>query len=178
MTKKGKPMQHQATVNVDNPLALPVHEVRHIRGETVYRPSQVEVTVSQRDHDQLAAMYRRRQIGKSALQAGHLYQTTWETAHGLKGRSPSDLREYVDGGRLPRTGTTDAQMRASDRLETWNAALGYDAAIAVAFLIYKRSVRDIADESRLMMPSKASTIFHGHLIRRILARLAHVMALA
>jgi len=165
------------TVKVDNPLAMPVHEARHRRGETIYRPAQVEVAISQRDRDQIGAMYRRRQIGKALLQAGRLYQTTYETAHGLRGRSPSDLREHVDGGGLPMTGTTDAQMKASDDLDEWNARLGDDRAVAEAFLIHKRSIREIADASTLMMPGKASTTFHGHLVRRVLARLAKAMGL-
>jgi hypothetical protein len=167
-----------STVAVDNPFAMPVHETRHRRGETIYRMPQVEVAISQRDRDQLGAMYRRRQIGKASLNAGRLYQTTYETAHGLRGRSPGDLREFVDGGRLPSTGTTDAQMRASDRLVFWDAHLGTDAELIVAFLIHKCSTREIADSSTTMMPGKASTTFHGWLIRRILARLAKAMGLA
>lgn len=165
-------------VKVDNPLAMPVHEARHHRGETVYRLPQVDVAISQRDRDQLGAMFRRRQIGKALLVAGRLYQTTFELAHGLRGRSSGDLREHVDGGRLPSTGTTDAQMKASDQLAAWNARLGDDKALAEAFLIHKRSIREIADASRLMMPGKASTTFHGHLMRRVLARLSKAMGLA
>jgi hypothetical protein len=176
--RKGAKMQ-AATVMVDNPLAMPVHEVRHRRGETVYRMPQVAVAMGQRDHDQLDAMYRRRQIGRALLMAGHLYQTTWETAHGLTGRSSSDLREHVDGGGLPIAGTTDERMRASDRLDGWNRRLGEeDTAIAKAYLIDKLTARQIADRSRRMMPGKAATTYYGHRVRSILWRLAEMMGYA
>lgn len=161
----------QATMLVENPLRERLPQMRERGGEIVHIPDRIRVERSLRD-DPLGQMHSRKQIGEAQYHAGRRFQETWEAA-GKSLRSSGDIREHVDGGQIASDGITDKRMKAGKILAEWRSALGRDAyAFLEAVLIDKRTIRDIADTSRLMMPGKASTTFHGHLFKRHLSLLA------
>lgn len=174
---KGKQMQHAtATIKVTDPMAFLVPDVQHNAGVTTYREPRISARVALRD-DPLGQMYARKQIGASLYRAGRTYQAAREAMGIGSGRSPSDLREHVDGGQIATDGITDAKVAAAKRIAAWRLLLGEDGyRLVEAVLIDKRSIRQVADASR-MMSGKAATTFYGHLFRRQLSALAKAMGL-
>lgn len=164
-------MQATATMLVENPLRERLPQMHERGGEIVHIPDRIRVERSLRD-DPLGQMHSRRQIGEAQYHAGRKFQETWEAA-GKSLRSSGDIREHVDGGQIASDGITDRRMKAAKLLALWRAELGPDVyATLVALLIVKMNTRQIADGSKHMMPGKASTTFHGHLVRRYLSLLA------
>lgn len=159
------------TMMVPNPLRERVPQLRVIERELTYVEDKVRTERALRD-DPLGQMHQRRQIGESQYAAGRRFQATWEAA-GTPLRSSGDIREHVDGGRGASDGITDARMAAGKELASWRSAIGDDGyKFLQAVLIDKRSIREVADASRLMMPGPKSTVFHGQLFRRLLSLLA------
>ena len=171
-------MQSAALAIVPNPEFVPrpaYENVRHFQGVTTFKP-QPEATVKRErsQSDVLGLMYDRRQIGDILEKTGREFQKVHEAA-GDKMRSSGDLREWVDGGRPPRDGVTDNQVRAMKLIIGWQRMLGVDGyQLLVSVLIDNHSIRYVADHGPAM-PSKAATTFTGHLFRSHLTRLAKAM---
>lgn len=165
------------TTMVPNPYRHHLPDLRVIEGELTYIEPKERVARALRD-DPLGQMHQRRQIGESQYAAGRRFQATWEAA-GTPLRSSGDIREHVDGGRGASDGITDARMAAGKELASWRREIGEDGyKFLQAVLIDKRSIREVADASRMMMPGPKSTVFHGQLFRRILSLLAKATGLA
>ena len=157
-----------ATVKVHDPSAFRVPDAPHVRGVTTYSKPMVRRTVNLRD-DPLGLMHARKQIGPALYRAGREYQAIREAMGIGTGRSPSDLREHVDGGQIATDGITDERLAAAKKIAALRSRLGDDGyRLLEAILIDKRTVREIADASS-MMSGKAATTFYGHLFRRQLA---------
>jgi hypothetical protein len=154
------------------------YAVQHSKGVTSFAEPLVAVTRSIRG-DLLALMLARRQIGPAQYEAGRKYQATREAQGIGRGRSPSDLREYVDGGPGPQDGLTDARKAATDDLARYRALLGPDGyEIVEAVLIDGYSLREVADRGTRLMPGKEATKAVGFLFRRCLSILARDMGFA
>lgn len=165
------------TITVENPDARRKPFAVHMKGETTYRePREARVTLPRvlRD-DPIGQMHSRRQITDAQYLVAREYQATREAMGIGTGRSPSDLREWVDGGQIASDGITDRQMRAAKLLAAWRVRLG-DAGYRLieAVLIDKRTIRQIADASP-MMSGKAATTFYGHMLRHQLDVLGKAM---
>jgi hypothetical protein len=168
-----QPATNLATTMVPNPHRELVPRLRVIDRELTYVEDRIRTERALRD-DPLGQMHHRRQIGEAQYQAGRKFQATWEAA-GTPLRSPGNIIEHVDGGRGASDGITDKRVAAGKDLARWRSLLGHDYALVEAVLIDKRSIRELADASRLMMPGPKSTVFHGHLFRRQLTALAKAM---
>ena len=165
-----------AIATVPNPHAMRKPFASHARGVTTYtEPKEARLKVVRSQSDVLGLMYDRRQIGDILEKTGREFQRIHEAA-GDHMRSSGDLREWVDGGRPPRDGVTDNQVKAMKLIIAWKRLLGeggYDLLHAV--LINNFSIRYYADHTLDMMPGKAATTFYGHSFRAHLTRLAKAM---
>lgn len=154
-----------------------IASTRHFRGVTSFREPLVKATATLRN-DPLGQMYSRRQIGRAQYEAGRKYQATREAMGIGTGRSPSDIREWVDGGQIASDGITDERLRAAKDIAKWRALLGTEGyKLIEAVLIDKATIRQYADASP-MMSGKAATTYYGHAFRIALTTLAKAMGLA
>lgn len=171
-------VQTVATIMVPNPSVVrraASEDVTHFQGVTTFKPPPEEkVKVQRAQSDVVGLMYDRRQISEARYAAARRFQETWEKA-GAPFRSPGDIREFVDGGRGPTDGITDARQKAMRALMGYKALLGQEGlGIVVSVLIDKRTIRDVADRG-FMMPGKAATTYYGHLFQNQLSLLAKAM---
>ena len=155
-----------ATGYVINPYRVKVPELRVIRGELAYHEDRIPVAISYRD-DPIGHMHRRKMIDDVRFRAARHYQETSEALGIGTGRSPSDLREWVDGGRMPANGVTDRQRAAALQIVHWRRLVG-EAGYAVleAVLIKKLRLREIPITDN-RSPGKLSTLA-GRELRRAL----------
>lgn len=177
-----------ATVKVADPSAFTVPDLHYERGLSApqivgegeggiitYIEPTVRRQANHRD-DPIGYMFSRGQVGKAQYRAARQYQATREAEGIGRGRSPSDIREHVDGGKGPSDGLTDTRLAAAKKIARWRQMLGEDGyQIVEAVLIDKRQIRDIADSGTRMMPGKSATITLGHIFRRQLSLLAKDM---
>ena len=173
-----------ALATVPNPVATRKPFASHLRGVTTYKePKEATVKVERSQSDVIGRMYDRRQIGEELFKAARLFQKTHEAADAPL-RSSGDIREYVDGGMGPQIPITDNRQRAAKLLGEWRNLLGevgFGFVEAVVIGLPGRdpmTIREYADLSRTMMPGPRSTVFHGHLFRCHLVRLAKAMGYA
>lgn len=151
------------------------HATEHKKGVTSFEEPLVMAT-RRTAGDTLGFMFSRRQIGRAQYEAGRKYQRTREAQGIGRGRSPSELHEYVDGGKGPQDGLTDARKKATSDLAAWRRLLGSDGyEIVEAVLIEGHSIQEVADSGTSMMPGKAATKAMGHVFRRQLSVLARAM---
>lgn len=174
-TKAGK-MQTataMATTYVPNPHRERVPQLRVIRGELSYIEDRIKVEVTYRD-DPIGQMFRRGQLGKDGrilLQTAREYQDVTERLGIGKGRSPSDLREWVDGGRLPASGVTDMQREASAQRAHWRKLVGGQAFVVLeSLLIHKTRLREAEVNHDRGMGKRATLA--GRMVRTALALIA------
>lgn len=169
-------VQTVATIMVPNPLRERVPQLRLVRKELTYIEDRIPAQVTYRD-DPIGHMHRRKMLDAVLFRAARAYQATTEAAGIGAGRSPSDLREWVDGGRMPADGVTDRQREAFIRKARWRKLVGEDAyGVLEAVLIDKRRLREVpvaVDRA----PGKISTIA-GRMLRTALAIIAKDMKLA
>jgi hypothetical protein len=155
----------------DDPRAL--RAIWHHRGVTTYRQPTIHREVAYRD-DPIGQMYKRRQLGPNGrilLQAARHYQAVTERLGIGKGRSPSDLREWVDGGRLPASGVTDIQKDAATQRAHWRKLVGMQAyRVLEAVLIDKHRLRKAEVNHDRGMGKRATLA--GRMIRTGLAAIA------
>ena len=168
-----------ALATVPNPDATRRPWASHSRGVTTYKePKEATVKVERARNDVVGLMYDRRQIGDVLLKTAREFQKVHEAA-GDHQRSSGDLREWVDGGRPPRDGVTDNQVKAMKLIIGWERKLGEKGyALLVEVLLNNRTIRHVADHSRDMMPSRMSTVVHGHMFKQHLATLSKAMGYA
>lgn len=150
---------------------------RHRQGVTTFYEPRVAAVRTLRD-DPLGLMHSRKQVGEAQYAAGRRYQATREAQGIGRSRSPGDIREHVDGGRIASDGITDDMVVAGKRIAAWRSRIGDDGYwLLEAVLIEKRSIREYADASP-MMSGKAATTFYGHRFRECLSTLAKLMGLS
>ena len=165
-----------ALATVPNPDATRKPFAAHYRGVTTYKePKEATVKVDRAKNDVVGLMYDRKQIGDVLLKTAREFQKVHEAA-GDHQRSSGDLREWVDGGRPPRDGVTDNQVKAMKLIIGWERMLGTDGYnLLCSVLLGNQTIRYVADHSRQMMPGPRSTVFHGHLFKRHLSQLGKAM---
>jgi hypothetical protein len=132
--------------------------------------------------DPLGHMYHRGReeirLGRAQYEAGRKWQRTYEMAGIGRVRSPSDIREHVDGGGIAHSGATDKQMQAHALLHHWRGVLGdRGAELVEAVLADKRTLRQMA--LKLHNEASAANIkYVGRRFRECLSTLAKEMGLA
>ncbi|MFA6047152.1 MAG: hypothetical protein WC718_19375 [Phycisphaerales bacterium] len=165
-----------ATTYVPNPHRERVPQLRLIRGELTYVEDRIKVDVTYRD-DPIGHMHRRKMLDDVRFRAARKYQETREAMGIGTGRSPSDLREWVDGGRMPANGVTDRQRAAAMQIILWRKLIGEQAyGVLESVLIDKCRLREVPtpfDRS----PGKISTLA-GRVLREALMRIARDLKLA
>jgi hypothetical protein len=162
---------------VPNPLRERLPQLRVVRGELAYHEDRITVPVSYRD-DPIGHMHRRGMLDGVRFRAARHYQATREAQGIGTGRSPSDLREWVDGGRLPASGVTDKQRNAAMQIILWRKLVGEAGyAMLEAVLIHKRRLRETELVGDGRSPGKISTLA-GRVLRTALMRIARDMDLA
>ena len=175
-----QPATDTITVKVRDPSAFLVPELQHDKGETIYAEPTVFRSMSLRD-DPLGHMYHRGReeirLGRAQYMAGRKWQETYEAAGIGRVRSPSDIREHVDGGGIAHSGATDRQMRAHKLLKDYADTLGREGARLVeAILADKCTLRQMA--MRLHNEASAANIkYVGRRFRECLDTLAKEMGL-
>lgn len=176
------------TLMVDNPLSLRVHDAVELpRGdsrvpELTYVYQKVRVERHLRD-DPLGQMHAkgRYPLGDTEYRAGRQYQATREAEGIGRGRSSSDLREWVDGGLPVSDGLTDEKLRAAKLMAHYRRILtreygenGYR--IVEAVLIEKQTLARCALRF-YGGASSANVKFVGRVFRECLSTLAREMGL-
>ena len=170
----------EASVSVRDPSAFRVPDVERQMGETVYREPRVPGIMVLRD-DPLGHMYHKGRheirLGRAQYMAGRKWQETYEAAGIGRVRSPSDIREHVDGGGIAHSGATDRQMRAHKLLKDYADTLGREGARLVeAVLADKCTLRQMAQ--RIHGQASAANIkYVGRRFRECLSTLAKEMGL-
>ena len=164
----------QAETEVQNPHRIRVPDLKTVRGEHRYDEAKVTVRRALRD-DPLGWMHSRGQINEAQYQAGREYQATREAEGIGTGRSPSELREHVDGGHVASDGITDTKLRAAKRVAAWRSMLGEDGyQLAEAVLVENRQVKQCA-LSIYGSASPANRKYAGRRFRECLDALAKNM---
>ena len=168
-----------ATMMVPNPLRERVPQLRLIRRELTYIEDRIPAQVTYRD-DPIGHMHRRKMLGKHGdilIRAAREYQAKREAMGIGTGRSPSDIREWVDGGQIATDGITDSKRDAALWIARMRKLIGEHAyGILEAVLIDKLRLREIPmapDRS----PGKVS-VLAGRELREALMRIARDMKLA
>lgn len=175
-----QPATDTIAVKVRDPSAFRVPDVEHKAGMTTYREPLVTQAMSLRD-DPLGHMYHKGReeirLGRAQYMAGRKWQETYEAAGIGRVRSPSDIREHVDGGGIAHSGATDRQMQAHKALHHYALILGKQGAELVeAILADKRTLRQMA--MRLHNEASAANIkYVGRRFRECLSTLAKEMGL-
>ncbi len=184
MKKKGQKRMQTATdtvtVKVRDPSAFLVPDVEHKGGMTTYREPLVSRAMTLRD-DPLGHMYHKGReeirLGRAQYQAGRKWQETYEAAGIGHVRSPSDIREFVDGGGIAHSGATDRQMQAHHALHRYRLSLGKQGAELVeAILADKCTLKQMA----LRLHGEASSAnvkYVGRRFRECLSTLAKEMGM-
>jgi hypothetical protein len=151
----------------------PLRQIWYDRGVTTFKRQTIYREVTYRD-DPIGQMFKRKQLGKDGrilLQAARHYQTVTERLGIGKGRSPSDIREWVDGGRLPASGVTDIQKDAAAQRAHWRKLIGYPAFVVLeAVLIEKARLREAEVNHDRGMGKRATLA--GRMIRYALSTIA------
>ena len=173
----------EAFTMVDNPYAKTVPDLDEritysgVR-ELTYVPSKASPTRNLRD-DPLGQMHARGQhpLDDHLYRAGRQYQATREAEGIGRGRSSSDIREFVDGGRGPSDGLTDTRVKAAKQMAVFRTLLGEQGyRVVEAVLIEKQSLKQCARRF-YGEASPANVKFVGRIFRECLSTLAREMGL-
>lgn len=165
-----------ATAYVPNPLRERVPQLRVIRRELTYIEDRIPAQATYRD-DPIGHMHRRRMLDDVRFRAARIYQAKSEAMGIGTGRSPSDIREHVDGGQIATDGINDRMRDAARWMAHVRAMVGPDAHdVLEAVLIGKRRLREV-EIAPGRAPGKVSTLA-GRVLRTALMQIAKSEGLA
>lgn len=181
--KKDKAMAQPAVdqnigeISVPNPHRIKLPDLKVVRTELRHDEDRITVTRNLRD-DPLARLHSRGQIGEPEFRAGREWQELFEESQIGRIGSSGDLKEPVDGTRLPREPITDRQQRAAARIRLLDIALGKVGAIYVRDILGDGLTLAQMSERHGMIANKRELERLGYRFRECLKTLARELGFA